>query len=83
MPINLSDKKPDENPDEKSKDWRPPVGTRVLIIDHGSWKNRTGVIDAHEKWMGMITLSVKIDGEGGGHRAGITAPNQIRILEND
>lgn len=84
MPKDLSDKKkPAIETKSQKDDWRPPVGTRVEIVEHGTWKGFTGVVDAHEKWMSMITLSVKIDGaEDNHHRAGITAPNQIRILED-
>ncbi len=60
------------------KDWRPPVGTRVLIRGDRAWSGQSGVIERHEDFFGG-SLVVKLDN---GMKSGVTRPNEIKILRS-
>lgn len=85
MPIDFNKR---NKPTPKSKaskqvfDWRPPIGTRVLIKKHSAHGGKAGTVVKYGKWMGLKTLEVEIDGMQG-QRAGITDPEQIMVIVNE
>jgi hypothetical protein len=60
------------------KDWRPPIGTRVLLLNHRFYPNRTGVVIRHDIWLGKQAVVVKLDS---GETPGVTSPEQFEVLE--
>lgn len=60
------------------KDWRPPVGTRVLLLKHPFCSNRTGTVIRHDTWLGKQAMAVKLDS---GETPGVTSPEQFKVLE--
>lgn len=82
MPVDLSGKKKasDVDPKTTKTDWRPKIGTKVLILKHRFTPNRTGTVHAHEEWMGLKTISVKLDGTN--QRVGVINPAQIKVLDD-
>ena len=82
MPVDFSKK--DQTDEHKANkqlfDWRPPVGTKVLIVKHKFAANRTGVVDAHETWMSLKTISVTLDSTN--QRVGVTDLAQIKVLDD-
>lgn len=64
--------------DNKEHDWRPPVGTRVLITHHPYYSGRAGVIMRHDRWLGRPAVAVKLDT---GETPGVMEPEQIQVID--
>lgn len=61
-----------------NNDWRPAVGTRVLIVGKHPASGHVGKVTAHEEWMGKLSIAVECDS---GLRPGVSNPANIKVLE--
>ena len=60
-------------------EWRPPLGTRIRILQHKDWAGHEATVTLHKKWMSMKTMDVEVDNIGA--IAGITAPDQFEVVD--
>lgn len=60
-------------------EWRPPLGTRIRILQHKDWAGHEATVTLHKKWMSMKTMDVEVDNIG--TIAGITAPDQFEVVD--
>ena len=61
---------------EIEKDWRPFVGTRVMIKGDRPWSGYSGIVVEHTSYFGK-SLIVRLDN---GQRLGVTSPDEIEIV---
>ena len=61
-------------------DWRPAVGTRVLITGKHPHSGKTGTVYMHERtFFGADGMRVRCDD---GSNAGVTKPENIQVLDD-
>ena len=60
------------------EDWRPAVGTRVLIVGKHPASGHAGTVTRREEWMGKLSIAVDCDS---GLRPGVTNPANIKVLD--
>ena len=61
----------------KGKDWRPPIGTRVLLVNHQFFPNRRGTVIRHDEWLGSYAMAVELDS---GETPGVMNPEQFKVI---
>ena len=60
------------------KDWRPPVGSRILLTGHKFYPGHTGTVLRHETFLGHPSMAVTLDN---GVQPGVRSPAEFRLLE--
>ena len=60
-------------------EWRPPLGTRIKILQHKDWAGHDATVTIHKTWMSIKTMDVEVDKMGA--IAGITGPDQFEVTD--
>ncbi len=61
-----------------TKDWRPPVGARILLVKHAFWSGHTGTVLRHETFLREPSMVVELDS---GEQVGATHSTKFKLLE--
>lgn len=60
-------------------EWRPPIGTRIRILQHKDWAGHEATVTLHKKWMSRKLMNAAVENTDA--IAGISDPDQFEVID--